>query len=143
MYKKRPCHFHLIHSSLENYISVGWNFLPTSENCISLSLSRAIWILFNCILEGRLALSLEFLFLALWWNILGREGFYLLSIGIGKEFSAYCCYLFLFHGYSCLNPWRSIRAYTLHQDLSIFIEQVIAKVVRKSKKAYTLLDLPC
>jgi hypothetical protein len=28
--------------------------------------------------------------LSLWWNILGRRGFILLSIGIGKEISAYC-----------------------------------------------------
>jgi hypothetical protein len=38
----------------------------------------------------------------------------------------------------------SIRVYTLHQVLSLlFVERAIVKVSRRSKRAYTLLDLPC
>jgi hypothetical protein len=47
----------------------------------------------------------------------------------------------LFNGCYRLDPWRIIRAYTLHQVLSLlFVEKDIAKVARRSKRAYTLLD---
>jgi hypothetical protein len=47
----------------------------------------------------------------------------------------------LFHGCFWLYSWRSIREYTLYQVLSLlFVEKAIAKVVRRSKRVYTLLD---
>jgi hypothetical protein len=48
---------------------------------------------------------------------------------------------FLFHDYCWLDPWRNIRAYTLHQVLSLLlVEKAIAKVARRFKRAYTFLD---
>jgi hypothetical protein len=74
-------------------------------------------------------------FLAIWWNILGKKGFFMLFLGIGKEFLHYLCCFFLFQGKFCLNPWRSIRAYTLHQDLSFIVlnNLIFAKVARGVK----------
>jgi hypothetical protein len=68
----------------------------------------------------------------------------MLSLEIGKEFSAYLCCFFLFQGLFGLNTWRSIRAYTLHQYLSLFsLKRYFAKVATRSKRDYTLVDLPC
>jgi len=44
----------------------------------------------------------------------------MLSPEIVKEFSVYCVVSSCFK-VNCLNLWRSIRAYTLHQDLSLFV----------------------
>jgi hypothetical protein len=41
------------------------------------------------------------------------------------------------------NLWRSIKAYTLHQVPLYVLEKLLNKVARRSKRAYTLLDLPC
>jgi hypothetical protein len=63
------------------------------------------------------------------------------ALGIGKENLHFVSSSFLFHGCYWLDPWRNIRAYTLHQVLSLLlVEKAIAKVARRSKRAYTLLD---
>jgi hypothetical protein len=71
----------------------------------------------TCLLEeearGYLLLLVSLL---LWWNILGKEGFILISLELGKEFMLLYCF-FLVVRLILLNSWRSIRAYTLHQDL--------------------------
>jgi len=62
-------------------------------------------------------------------------------LGIAKENMHFVSFYFLLHGFYWLDPWRSIRIYNLHQVLSLlFAEKAIAKVVRRSKMVYTLLD---
>jgi hypothetical protein len=61
-----------------------------------------------------------------------------------RKICIYVSYPFLFHGYYWLDPWGNIRAYTLHQISSLmFVEKTIAKVARRSKRVYNLLDIPC
>jgi hypothetical protein len=64
MYKRRPCHFHFRHNTLENYISFGLKFFPYLGNSHSLSL-MLFWMLVTCLLEGSGALSLLDAFLLL------------------------------------------------------------------------------
>jgi hypothetical protein len=71
------------------------------------------------------------------------KGLILLYCEIGKEFSAIVGNFFLFHLVLVYNPWRSIRAYTLHQvHLICYWISHFSKVARRSTRAYTLLDLP-
>jgi hypothetical protein len=66
----------------------------------------------------------------------------MLSLGLGKKFLQ--LFVFLLDLKVILsNTWRSIRAYTLHQDLSLLsLKKLFAKVATRSKRAYTLVDLP-
>jgi hypothetical protein len=70
----------------------------------------------------------------------------MLSLEIGKELST-CCVVSSCFKVNCLNLWRSIRAYTLHQYLSLFViensKNYFSKVTTRSKRVYTLVDLPC
>jgi hypothetical protein len=67
----------------------------------------------------------------------------MLSLGLGKRFMQ--LYVFLLDLKVIFsNPWRSIRAYTLHQDLSFCsLKRLFANVATRSKRVYTLVDLPC
>jgi hypothetical protein len=56
----------------------------------SLSLPCALMDAITCLLEESDDYLSWMLVLLLWWNILGKRGFILLSLGIGKEISAYC-----------------------------------------------------
>jgi hypothetical protein len=44
----------------------------------------------------------------------------MLSLGLGKEFLQFCVFLLDFK-VILSNPWRSIRAYTLHQGISLLL----------------------
>jgi hypothetical protein len=87
------------------------------------------WILVSCCGDGMFLVD---------------KGLSFYFLGISKDFLQIVGVSLLFHGYYCLDPWRSIREYTLHQDSSYFLlDKLLQKVARRSKRAYTLLDLPC
>jgi hypothetical protein len=56
----------------------------------------------------------------LWWNIFDKKGFCMISLGLDKEFLQFCVFLLDFK-VNLSNPWRSIRAYTLHQGISLLL----------------------
>jgi hypothetical protein len=75
--------------------------------------------------EGKLSAKrylLDALFLVCWWTILDKEGFLHVILGIGKEFLQLLLGFFLFQALIYLNPWRSIKAYTLHQVYLVIFE---------------------
>jgi hypothetical protein len=99
-------------------------------------------MLVTCLVEV-VRYLLETCFLLCDGMLLVDKGLSCISLGIGKEFMHVVGISFLFHGCSCLNPWRSIRAYTLHQVYHYCeVDKLFAKVARRSKRAYNLLDLP-
>jgi len=72
---------------------------------IALSLFGAIVDAFTCLLEEKVRrYLLDACFLVMWWNILDKEGFFMLSLELGKEFMQLCCF-FLVLRLICLNPW--------------------------------------
>jgi hypothetical protein len=81
-------------------------------------------------------------FLLLWWNILGKVGFILLSFEIGKKFmhivSVSSCFMVSY----CLIFYYKVIHPPLRYIL-ILNKHILAKVSRRSKRAYTLQDLPC
>jgi len=66
----------------------------------------------------------------------------MLSLGLGKKIMQLNIFL-LDLKIILSNPLRRIRAYTLHQDLSLLsLKRLFVKVATRSKMAYTLDDLP-
>ena len=62
------------------------------------------------------------------------------ALGIDKENMHFVSSSLFFHACYWLYPWRNIRAYTLHQVLSLLLaEKAIVKVARRSERAYTLI----
>jgi hypothetical protein len=63
----------------------------------------------------------------------------MLSLGLGKKFLQIICFLLDFK-VNLPNPWRSIRAYTLHQYISfIGIEKAILQRLLQGVKGLTPL----
>ena len=117
---------------------LGWNFHPTLAN--SFSLSIVIWFI-SCIMEGSGLILLEALSLCF-----GDEHFLvtrILSWNFLELVRKICTFLGLFL-VSCLLLDRSLEEYKNLQPPPIlsllFVEKAIAKVARRSKMVYTLLD---
>jgi len=70
-----------------------------------------------------------------------RKGFFMRFLGIGKEFPHLC-----FSSCFKLNLSKPLEYKGIHPPSSLLGYHLIsyfAKVSRRRKKAYTLLDLPC
>ena len=66
----------------------------------ALSLSWCFVGAFTCLLEEKArCYLLDACFLVIWWNILDKEGFFMLSRGIGKKFLHDCVVPSYFKGY--------------------------------------------
>jgi hypothetical protein len=79
----------------------------------------------------------------LWWNILDKEGFFMLSLELVRNFCN-CVVSSCFK----VNLSKSLEEYKgIHPpSRSIFVvieKSYFAKVATRSKRAYTLVDLPC
>jgi hypothetical protein len=64
-------------------------FSPYLGNSLYLSLVK-LWMIFVYWRKRLGAIYWILVFLVIWWNILDKEGFFVLSLGIGKEFLHNC-----------------------------------------------------
>jgi hypothetical protein len=80
----------------------------------------------------------------MWWNILDKEGLFMLSLDIGREFMHNCVVSYCFK----VNLSKYLEEYkVIHppsRSILIFIEKIyFAKVSTRNKRDYTLVDLRC